>query len=187
MVTGTGRLQWLAGIACLAVVFAACAAEEPASVESVAGVTTMAPMDMTDTTMGDGANGDHDETFIFGEPAEASPTARIVELITRDDFSYTPGTVTIQAGEVITFRVTNEGQIAHDFTLGDEALQDRHDLEMAEMAGMTMADEPNAFMIPPGETKELTWHFTVPGEYVIGCHVVGHYAAGMRASLTVEQ
>ena len=55
-----------------------------------------------------------------------------------------------------------------------------------ELADMAMADEPNAFMIEPGETKELTWHFTEGGEVLIGCHVPGHYAAGMKAEISVE-
>jgi uncharacterized cupredoxin-like copper-binding protein len=45
--------------------------------------------------------------------------------------------------------------------------------------------EPNAFSLEPGETKEMTWHLTEPGELIFGCHQTGHHAAGMLGTLTV--
>ena len=141
---------------------------------------------MDDDEMADMEEGDEHENFDFGEPAAAADADRVIEIVTDDDFSITPSEMTIAVGETVTLRVTNEGKLAHDFTLGRSDLQDEHDIEMAEMAGMEMADEPNAFMIQPGETKELTWHFTEGGEVLIGCHVPGHYAAGMKAEISVE-
>jgi uncharacterized cupredoxin-like copper-binding protein len=41
-------------------------------------------------------------------------------------------------------------------------------------------------VLAPGETRELTWHFTVAGELFIGCHEIGHYAAGMMAQIAVQ-
>ena len=87
---------------------------------------------------------------------------------------------------MITFRVANHGQIPHDFTLGDEATQNEHEEEMAEMGGMTMPDQANAMVIPAGETKELTWRFTTSGTVIFGCHQPGHYAGGMRGEIIVE-
>lgn len=50
---------------------------------------------------------------------------------------------------------------------------------------MTMTGEPNAVVLDPGETKEVTWKFTVAGTFLIGCHQPGHYDAGMVGSITV--
>ena len=175
------RLVILASAISLAV--AACSETTPDA--AAPATTAMADEDMTDEEMEDMTGVEHGP-FDFGEPAMAADADRVIDLVTRDDFTYTPDTLSIALGETITFRVTNEGAIAHDFTLGRSDLQDAHDLEMAEMGGMDMEDEHNAFMIEPGETKELTWHFTEPGEVLIGCHVVGHYAAGMKATINVE-
>ncbi len=145
--------------------------------------------DMAESEEADGhenEEADGHEDFDFGEPADPADADRVIEIVTDDDFTFTPSEMTIAVGETITFEVTNKGNLAHDFTLGRSDLQDEHDIEMAEMGGMAMADEPNAFMIEPGETKELTWHFTEGGEVLIGCHVPGHYAAGMKAEITVE-
>ena len=57
--------------------------------------------------------------------------------------------------------------------------------EMAVAGEKTMHDEPNAMTIEPDETEELAWQFTETGTVLIGCHQVGHYAAGMKATITV--
>lgn len=128
--------------------------------------------------------GDEHAEFAFGEPAAASEADRTVEVVASDALAFDPATVTVEVGETILFRITNEGQLPHDFTLGDEAAQQEHE---AEMAGgeMEMHDEANAVSIPPGETAELAWTFTEPGVVLYGCHETGHYAAGMKGEITV--
>jgi uncharacterized cupredoxin-like copper-binding protein len=57
---------------------------------------------------------------------------------------------------------------------------------MAEMGGdMPMHDEPNAFVQSPRETKDMTWHTTEGGKSLFGCHQPGHYAAGMKGTVSV--
>lgn len=68
---------------------------------------------------------------------------------------------------------------------GDEAMQQEHEEEMLEMSGMSMLEEPNAVVLAPGDTKDLTWTFTEPGTVLIGCHQPGHYSAGMTGTITV--
>jgi uncharacterized cupredoxin-like copper-binding protein len=137
----------------------------------------------TTTTMSDD---DMSSEFAFGEPTDAADADRTIEIVSSDDLTFTPSDFTVTQGEVITFRVSNEGAIPHDFTLGDQATQDEHEQEMAEMGGMTMPDEPNAIQVAAGETREITWRFTEAGVVLIGCHQAGHYDAGMRGEVTVE-
>lgn len=146
--------------------------------------TTTAPEDTTTVPQSDSA-ADHSE-FVFGEPGDAAMADRVIEITASDDFRFDPASIEIATGETVTFRVTNTGAIPHDFTLGDEMTQQAHAEEMEEMAGMTMPDEPNAMVLAPGETRELTWHFTQPGSLMIGCHQTGHYAAGMIGHITVR-
>jgi uncharacterized cupredoxin-like copper-binding protein len=76
-----------------------------------------------------------------------------------------------------------------NFTLGDEATQEAHAAEMADMGpmgGMDGVGDPNAMTVEPGETKDLTWTFAEPsGDLLIGCHIPGHFEAGMVAQVTV--
>jgi uncharacterized cupredoxin-like copper-binding protein len=41
--------------------------------------------------------------------------------------------------------------------------------------------------VAPGETKEFTYTFAEPGETLAGCHVVGHYGGGMKATIVVTE
>ncbi len=159
------RIRVAAAIAASLLVFAACGDDD-----------TM-PMD----------DRQHETDFAFGEPGEAAEADRVIELITNDVLRFEPSTFEATLGETITFRVTNNSPAVHDFTLGDLETQVEHAAVMAQMGGavMTMPDEPNAFVIQVGETKELTWTFTVAGEVLIGCHQPGHYQAGMVGTITV--
>ena len=145
-----------------------------------------------DTNETDEGAAPHDEeagTFSFGEPASAEAASRVIEIEASDDLTFSPDNVDVAAGDTVTFRVSNTGKLPHDFTLGDAEHQDEHGEEMAAMTEdmmMGMEDEPNAFVLPAGETKELTWHFTEAGSVLFGCHVPGHYAAGMHGDIVVE-
>jgi uncharacterized cupredoxin-like copper-binding protein len=108
-----------------------------------------------------------------------------IEVTLLDTMRMDPPEVTVPAGVPVTFVVANAGAIPHEFVLGDAADQQAHDDEMLEIGGHAMADEPNAIGVAPGETKGLTWVFTELGEMEAGCHVPGHYPAGMKMSIHV--
>lgn len=137
------------------------------------------------TTATSGDDNDHTE-FAFGEPATPEEADRTIEIVASDDLKFNPDSVTVSPGETILFRIVNDGQLVHDFTIGDEAAQQEHEEEMAEMGGMDMHDEPNAVVLAAGETTELAWTFTEDGTVLFGCHQPGHYDAGMRGEIAVE-
>ena len=119
--------------------------------------------------------------------AAASAEATRIEVTLTDALKIEPATMTVKAGVPVTFVVTNTGTILHEFVIGDEDVQTEHEEEMAEAGGMSMPeDEPNAIGVEPGQTKELTFAFAEAGATLAGCHVVGHYPAGMKAEITVE-
>lgn len=128
---------------------------------------------------------DHDGGFAWGEPADPGEADRVVNVRMLDELRFDPASIEVQVGETITFEVVNNGQIAHDFTLGDEATQDAHDAEMAEGMASMGHDEPNSMVLDPGETGRLTWHFSTAGSTLYGCHIPGHYAAGMVGTIAI--
>lgn len=153
--------------------------DEPAATDETA---------MDDMDMGDDEDGDHAESA-FGEPADAADADRTIEVDANDDLSYDPDAIDVDAGETITFVVTNTGETVHEFTLGDQAAQDDHEAEMVEMmeeGEMMEHDEPNTLSLEPGETGELTWHFSESGEVLYACHQPGHYAGGMIGSISIS-
>jgi uncharacterized cupredoxin-like copper-binding protein len=48
-----------------------------------------------------------------------------------------------------------------------------------------MLGEPNAVDVPAGGAARLVHTFDQPGTLEYGCHVPGHYAAGMLGTITV--
>lgn len=156
----------------IALLAAACGSDDPDVAVPVGGQTG-------------NDDGGHDE-FSFGEPADAADADRVIDIDANDDFSFDPEDIEVEVGETVTFRVTNAGKLPHDFTIGDSDTQDRHDAEMAEMPMDGMgADDANAMTMEAGETKDMTWTFTEAGEILMGCHIPGHYAAGMRGTITI--
>ena len=154
----------------IALLAAACGSDEPDTATPIGG-----------------QDADEHGEFSFGEPADAADADRTIDIDAADDFSFDPDNIDVEVGETVTFRVTNAGKQPHDFTIGDSDTQDDHDAEMADMSMDGMgADDANAMTLDPGQTKE-TWTFTEAGDVLMGCHIPGHYAAGMRGSITIGE
>lgn len=47
-------------------------------------------------------------------------------------------------------------------------------------------DDASGLTVAPGATEELTLTFDEPGETLAGCHIPGHYPAGMKAVITIS-
>jgi uncharacterized cupredoxin-like copper-binding protein len=118
-------------------------------------------------------------------PASAPGQPVRVEVKLLDTFRIEPSAMTVPVGAPVTFVITNAGVIDHEFYVGDEAAQQHHEEEMAGMGGMMAHDDPMGIAVDPGQTRELTITFEGPADLLGACHVTGHYAAGMRAPITV--
>lgn len=122
--------------------------------------------------------------FSFGEPASADSASRTVKVEALDELAFDPPQLTVDAGETVRFVVTNAGSAPHEFVLGDSDYQTQHEEDM-EHGGHGTSTE-NVVEVEPGETQEITWTFTSPGEVLYACHVEGHYKGGMVGTVTVE-
>ena len=117
--------------------------------------------------------------------APGSGDATRIEVRVTDSFRIEPGDFQVPAGEPVTFVVTNAGVLDHEFFIGDEAAQDAHDAEMLSSGGM-LHDEATGIGVKPGTTKELTLTLEA-GSTFAGCHVPGHYAGGMKTSISASE
>jgi uncharacterized cupredoxin-like copper-binding protein len=134
-------------------------------------------------------------------PAAAWATGAPVRVVMNDRFRYQPASIMVRAGRRVTFAVHNAGKLPHEFILGDRATQLDHERQMQadpsvtgdththahmhDMAAMAAASPSGALTVPPGETRRLTWTFDKPGIVLYGCHVLGHWAAGMKGTIVV--
>lgn len=109
--------------------------------------------------------------------------AQRIEVKLTDSFTMEPAEMTVRRGQPVTFVVINTGAIEHEFYLGDEAAQGEQEQMMA--SGQMAHDTAESMSLKPGETKELTYTFDSAGQTLAGCHVAGHYAGGMKASISI--
>lgn len=121
-----------------------------------------------------------------GQTTPAPTSSRQIAVTLTDAMRIEPSSMNVEAGTPVTFVVTNVGVIPHEFMLGDEDIQDEHEQEMLQMGGMPMDhDHANAITVQPGQTKQLPYTFAEPGTTLAGCHLPGHYPAGMMATITI--
>ncbi len=115
---------------------------------------------------------------------EATPSTRIEVRLT-DALRIEPGAMLVPAGVPVTYVVTNAGVLEHELFLGDAAAQEAHQQDVSKAGGVPF-DSPNGIAVLPGQTREFTYTFEDAGSFLAGCHVPGHYQAGMKASVVVR-
>jgi uncharacterized cupredoxin-like copper-binding protein len=115
--------------------------------------------------------------------ADTPPVSRTVNIQTTDALRFNPDQINVKAGETVAFEITNSGVLPHEFFVGTSAAQRAHETEMSSPS--SMMNEPNAVAVPAGGTARLVYKFDQPGTLEYGCHVPGHYAAGMFGTITV--
>jgi uncharacterized cupredoxin-like copper-binding protein len=123
------------------------------------------------------------------DPEGVLQSGRTIKIKANDEMRFLPDALTVQAGETIIFEVTNVGVISHEFIIGDVHIQEEH-AKMMKTGGhhgdMPHSDSSTYVLtIAPGETATLTYAFDQPGTLFYGCHVPGHYAAGMKGTINV--
>ena len=124
------------------------------------------------------------KSYWFGHPGDASKATRTIA-VTALDIKFEPTDLTVKAGETVKFVISNTGKLEHEFLIADAAEQLKHEKEVQAMPNMKM-DHPNGVSVAPGRTATLIWAFGKPGKLEYGCHVPGHFAAGMVGQLTVK-
>lgn len=101
--------------------------------------------------------------------------------VTMADFTFTPNTFTVPAGEEITIHAVNNGAVVHEFVI----------MNYGTSVGDDFGDEDEQNIYWEVEVEvgdEVTTTFTAPtqpGDYEIVCGTKGHYLAGMLGTLTV--
>jgi uncharacterized cupredoxin-like copper-binding protein len=129
--------------------------------------------------------------------AGSSASPREVNVIHKG-WVFLPDPVDLIPGETVLLHVVNGGLDIHELVIGDQAVQDAW--EVAEAANADRPPGPTpAVSVPPdvagirvvvasGQRVDLTW--TIPdtpaaSRLILGCHIPGHWAKGMRASVRV--
>ena len=124
------------------------------------------------------------EMPMASETVNTRPVSRTIQVDTTDTLRFVPDHVDVRAGETIAFEIRNAGNLPHEFFIGTPEEQLEHEREMA--SGAPMHAEPGQIDVPAGQTVRLVYTFEQAGTLEYGCHVPGHYPAGMRGTITVS-
>ena len=94
---------------------------------------------------------------------------------------FTPAAITVPTGVPITFVLSNDDPIDHEWIVGDEATHTRHRLGTEPHHGQRPTEQSIAAL----STVRATVTFPAPGTYRYICHLPGHEAYGMVGVVTV--
>jgi uncharacterized cupredoxin-like copper-binding protein len=107
-------------------------------------------------------------------------------VVTMRHSRFEPAAVRVEPGQRIRFVLRNTDPIDHEFILGDDDVQRRHEQgREREHHG----EVPGERSVAAGQEAVTTYAFpaSLDGRALaFACHLPGHYAYGMRGSVTVE-
>ena len=132
-----------------------------------------------------------------GENAEQSETTLPsyvkmvdgVQVVTIDakEFKFTPSEIHIKTGNA-KFILVNSGVGNHELVVYDASKKEI--VDKAELAEDEETLTKNVLFeideLDAGQSKESDIMNLEKGSYIIGCHIPGHYEAGMNGTLTIE-
>jgi uncharacterized cupredoxin-like copper-binding protein len=113
---------------------------------------------------------------------EATPTV----VVTMHHSRFQPEVVRVAPGTTVRFLLRNTDPIDHEFILGDDAVQRRHEQgREREHHG----EVPGEVSVAAGGEAATTYTFRTGGlaSLEFACHLPGHYAYGMRGVALVSR
>ena len=116
--------------------------------------------------------------------AAAGPATRTV-VVTMHHSRFQPEVVRVAPGATVRFLLRNTDPIDHEFILGDEEVQRRHEQgREREHHG----EVPGEVSVAAGAEAATTYTFPRggPASLQFACHLPGHYAYGMRGVALVS-
>jgi uncharacterized cupredoxin-like copper-binding protein len=102
---------------------------------------------------------------------------------------FVPDRIQVKAGELVAFVVTNPTDVAHELFIGTEADQAAHaKVHMAASSGgqANIPHDGYGIYLAPHAIGMVSYRFDIARRIMLGCHLPGHWEAGMHALVIVE-
>lgn len=141
---------------------------------------------------GHGAGHDMDHSAMMpagmpGNKAEARRAIRVKMKETDDgEMIFTPNSFAVEKGETVRIKISNRGELEHEFVLDTRENNQIHKEQMAKQPDEDAHQMPNSITLQPGEKGEIIWTFTNAGEFEFACLIPGHYESGMFGTASVS-
>ncbi len=106
-------------------------------------------------------------TTTSASPVNSDSDVSVVDYaIEMDEYSYSPASIQVESGETIQIKLTNTGNMVHDFVIDELNV--------------------NSGLLSPGEEKTITITGSDAGSYSFYCSVGRHRQLGMEGVITVQ-
>ena len=149
------------------------------------GVTTeSAPASGHDMAGMQGMHNDAHESAA-GMAGDAAKVDRTIAVEMNDTMRFSPGNVSVKAGETVRFFIVNKGAVPHEMVIGTADEINEHSDMMKKMPGM-VHKEANQINLAPGQRGAIVWQFAKAGTVTYACLVPGHKEAGMVGTVQVN-
>lgn len=125
-------------------------------------------------------------------PGGAPPTASVaqprvirIELL---DFRFEPPVIDVRLGESVRLLAFNRSDLPHELFIGSAAEQEEHHQLHAAAAPDEQddLDGVNGVYVPAWGSAQFTYRFERARDVIMGCHLVGHFEAGMVGVIHVS-
>ncbi len=120
----------------------------------------------------------------------ASPPATRDIPVSISGMKFVPDHFEVRAGETIRFQVTNPTDVPHELYIGSMDEQRAHHAEVMNLRGnqqvRAMQHMGYGIYLVAHDSGQFIYHFSTAGQITIGCHVPGHWEAGMMATVVVQ-
>lgn len=127
----------------------------------------------------------HEEASAAGVAGDPAKVSRTIAMEMDDTMRFTPGQISVKAGETIRFFIKNGGKVPHEMVIGTMGELKEHAEMMRKMPGMMHA-EKNQITLKPGQRGGIVWKFDKAGDVDFACLVPGHMEAGMVGKVQVK-
>jgi uncharacterized cupredoxin-like copper-binding protein len=121
----------------------------------------------------------------WGIAGDVREVRRTIRISMSDQMRFTPDHIELNQGDTVQIVLKNQGQILHEFVIGDKKTLEEHAALMIKFPTMEH-DEPYMTHVPPSKSGDMIWHFNRAGEFDFACLIPGHYTAGMVGKITVK-
>ena len=94
---------------------------------------------------------------------------------------FEPAVLTVRAGTPVTITLRNDDPIEHEWIVGPPDVHEAHRVGTEAFH----AGRPTEVTVPALASRVTRLTFDEPGDYAVICHLPGHEAYGMSATLRV--
>jgi len=105
------------------------------------------------------------------------------------DFAFAPAEIAAQVGEEVRIVAVNVTDLPHELFIGSPEEQAEHHLAHASAPPAdqgTLEDGVAGTYVPARGSAQFTYRFEKAGDLVMGCHLIGHFEAGMVGVIHVS-